>query len=241
MSFNFGSLANTPTANNTAYLKPYGIYNNVSVDTMEIKEGTSEKGNSWKCLKITFKSPEGIYTESIWYPKEGDEVRREVEMGNGGKRYMASNFEVTMAMVAAIGHAFNPEGFKKLQELSKTFRSFDDVTKGLMTILNKAKDVTTSMKLVGRTSADGKVYARLPQPLGITQNKDTKEWYTFPVAIFGENLTFSSYEQGQADAYHNARPTSVGNTKVDTDPVNNFDAPSGGSEDIDFDGLVNDL
>lgn len=240
MSFNFGSLASTPTTNGTAYLKPYNIYDNVAVDSMEIKEGTSEKGNTWKCLKVTFKSPEGIYTESIWYPKDGDDVRREVETSNGGKRYMASNFEVTMAMVAAMGHAFNPEGFKKLQEMSKNFRSFDDVTKGLMTILNKTKGTTTSMKLVGRTTADGKVYARLPQPIGITQNKDTKEWYTFPVAIFGDNLAFSAYEQGQADAYHKATPTAVGNSKVETDPVNNFDSAAG-SEDVNFDDLMAEL
>ena len=242
MSFNFGSLANTPTTNGTAYLKPYDIYNNVEVDSMEIKEGTSDKGNSWKCLKITFRAPEGVYTENIWYPKDGDDVRREVETRNGGKRLMASNFEITMAMVAAIGHAFNPEGFKKLQEMSKNFKSFDDVTKGLIAILNKAKDATTSMKLIGRTTSDGKVYARLPQPLGITQDKETKEWYTFPVAIFGDNLTFSAYEQGQADAYHKAAPTTVGNSKVDTDPVNNFDStPNGGSEDIDFDDMLSDL
>ena len=242
MSFNFGSLANTPTTNGITYLKPYDIYNNVEIDSMEIKEGTSEKGNSWKCLKITFKSPEGIYTESIWYPKDGDDVRREVETKNGGKRLMASNFEVTMALVAAIGHAFNPEGFKKLQEMSNNFRSFDDVTKGLMTILNKTKGVKTSMKLIGRTTADGKVYARLPQPLGITQDKETKEWYTFPVAIFGDNLTFSAYEQSQAEAYHKAAPTAVGNSKVDTDPVNNFDsAPAGDAEDINFDDMLADL
>lgn len=241
MAFNFGSLANIPTSNNTTYLKPYNIYENVSIDSIEIKEGTSDKGNSWKSLRITFKSPEGVYTENIWYPKEGDEVRKEVSMANGDKRYRASNFEVTMAMVAAIGNAFNPEGFKKLQELSKNFRTFDDVTKGLMTILNKNKDVTTSMKLVGKTSTDGKVYARLPQPLGIAQNKETGEWYTFPVAIFGNNLTFTPYEQGQSDKYHNARPTAVGDSKVDTDPINDFDNLSGASEDINFTELLGGL
>lgn len=243
MSFNFGSLANTPTTSGIAYLKPYDIYNNVGIESTEIKEGTSEKGNSWKCLKVTFKSPEGVYTESIWYPKDGDDERREVETKNGGKRLMASNFEVTMALVAAIGHAFNPEGFKKLQEKSKAFRSFDDVTNGLMIILNKAKEkgVKTSMKLVGRTTADGRVYARLPQPLGITQDKETKEWYTFPVAIFGDNLTFSAYEQGQAEAYHKATPTAVGNTKVDTDSVNNFDTLPSDQKEVDFDDLIAEL
>lgn len=237
MAFNFGSLANTPTTNGTAYLKPYDIYNDVKIKSTEIKEGTSEKGNSWKCLRITFESPNGIYTESIWYPKDGDDQRREVETSNGGKRLMASNFEVTMAMVAAIGHAFNPEGFKKLQEMSKNFKSFDDVTKGLIAILNKAKDATTSMKLIGRTTADGKVYARLPQPLGIAQDKTTKEWYTFPVAIFGNNLTFSAYEQKQADAYHNATPTVVDNSKAKTDPINNFDSTDE-SEEVNFDELI---
>lgn len=233
MSFNFG-LTNAPLPSDIKYLKPYNIYKDVAFKSFEIKEGTSEKGNDWKCLKLTFASPEGEYTESIFYPKDGDDQRREVDGANGGKRTLCSNFEVTMAMVAAVGHAFNPEGFKKMQDMSGKFRSFDDVVTVLTKILEQTKGkVTTSMKLIGRNS-NGHVYARLPQPLGITQDKETKEWRTFPVAIFGDNLTFSAYELKKREEIQNAKPTEMGDA---TDGVG-VDAPTVGSEVIDFDNLL---
>lgn len=242
MSFNF-NLNNTPVANTTAYLKPYDIYNNVGIDSVEFKSGTSEKGNNWKCLRITFKAPEGIYMESLFIPSADnvkDTTRQEFDMPNGGKRPAPSNAENFMAMVAAIGRNFNPKGYEKLQEMSSRFSSFDDVAKGLKQILEKGT-VTTSMKLVGKTTPDGKIYARLPKPLAMTQDKESGEWRAFAVAMFGDNLDFTAYEQNQRNAYHSAKPTSVGNSNVKTDSINNFDAPAGGSEDINFDELISGL
>lgn len=240
MSFNF-NLNNTPVANTTNYLKPYDIYQNVGIESVEFKNGTSEKGNNWKCLRITFKSPDGIYTESLFIPNAEnpkDITRAEFDMPNGGKRPAPSGAENFMAMVAAIGSNFNPKGYEKLQELSSKFKSFDDVAQGLKSILEKGT-VTTSMKLIGKTTPDGKIYARLPKPLAMTQ--DNGEWRAFAVAMFGDNLSFTNYEQEKRNAYLNAKPTAVGNSAVDTDPINNFDSPSGGSEDIDFNSLVNGL
>lgn len=229
MSFNFGALAEAQIASDIKYLKPYTITKDVTYKSSEIKEGTSEKGNHWKCLKITLTSPDGEYTESIFYPKDGDEVRREVDGANGGKRLMCSNFEVAMATVAAFGHAFNPEGFKKMQAISSKFKSFDDVTTSLVKILEATKGkVSTSMKLIGRNN-NGKVYARLPQPLGIIQDKESGEWRTFPVAVFGENLTFSSYEEKKRSELQSAKPTEM-ESIVDT--------PKEENSDIDFNTLL---
>lgn len=234
MNFDFGSLATVQLSSDIKYLKPYNIYDNVSYDGYEITQGTSEKGNNWKRLTLTFKSKEGIYKESIFYfdhTNQADITRPEFDMPNGGKREAPSKAENVMAEVAAIGHAFNPEGFKKMQQISSKFKSCDDVLTALVKILEQTKGkVQTSMKLVGRNN-NGRVYASLPKPLGIIQ-EDNGTWRTFPVAMFGENLTFSSYEMGKKQEYESAKPTNM-----DTTVENNIDA-SVNTEEIDFESLL---
>lgn len=239
MSFNFGALASAQIPSDIKYLKPYNIYKNVGYKSSEIKEGTTNEGNEWKCLKITFACEEGEYTESIFYPKAGDEDRREVDGANGGKHTVCSNFEITMAMVAAIGHAFNPEGFKKMQEISGKFKTFDEVVKFLVALLEKTKGkVTTSMKLVGRNSK-GHVYARLPQPIGIVLDKETQQYRTFAVPVFGENLEFSAYEQKKREELANAKPTDMGDKTTDVvADTTSIDTPVEDGGDIDFDSIL---
>lgn len=229
--FNFGSLAETQLASEVKYMKPYNIYKDVYYDGYEIKDGVSEKGNKWKRLTLTFKCDEGIYKESIFYfdhTSEQDTTRPQYDMPNGGKREAPSKAELTMAEVAAIGHAFNPEGFEKMKQISSKFKSCDDVMNTLVKILEQTKGkVKTSMKLIGKNS-NGKVYAALPRALGMVQDSDGS-WRSFPVALFGENLMFSSYEMIKKTELESAKPTNMEN-KVEETTSNN--------EEIDFESLL---
>lgn len=255
MAFNFGSLANTKPANTTSYLKPYGIYSNVTIKSVEVKEGTSSTGNTWKSLNIVLGNDEGIHPESIFYLDENnpkDFERGSIDMPNGGKRELPSPWERLKDKMAAIGFAFFPEDFEKLQKVSNKIKSFDELMKYFKQAIDKNIDKNpTNMKLVGRNS-NGRIYATLPSCTGIAQAKDEKrakdnqckigDWYTWMVSPFNNNaskLAFSAYEQKQSDEYHNAAPTSIGNSSHDTDPVNNFDNATEGSEDaIDFESLL---
>lgn len=246
MSFNFGSLSNVQPTSNVSYLKPYNIYSNVSIDGVEILEGTSTNGTPWKRMEITFKCEEGIHKESIfWITSDKDFERGSVDMPNGGKRELPSSWERTRDKMAAIGFAFAPEAFAKLQAASSKAKSFDDIANAFVKMLNNAT-ATTNMKLVGRTS-NGTVYAALPNCTGIAQANDEKratsnnvsvgDWYTWMVSPFGNNLSFTAYEQKQANEYNNAKPTKVSNSNVDTDSVNNFDTASDDTE-VDFESLL---
>lgn len=255
MAFNFGSLANTKPANTTSYLKPYRIYPNVTIKSAEIKEGTSSNGNAWKSLVITFGNDEGIHSDSIFYldeknPKDFD--RGSQDMPNGGKRELPSPWERLSDKMAAIGFAFFPEDFAKLQKVASKITSFDELMKYFKQAVDKNIDKNpTNMKLVGRNS-NGRVYATLPNCTGIAQAKDEKratenkvkigDWYTWMVSPFNDNptkLAFSDWEQRQANEYYNAKPTDIGNSSQDTDSVNNFDSVEKGSEeDIDFESLL---
>lgn len=253
MAFTFNSLAEAKPVSSTSYLKPYQIHSDVELRSAEIKEGTSSTGTAWKSLNLTFGNEEGIYNHSIFYPNEKnpqDVNRPEYEQSNGGKRYGASRIEELQNQIASIGFAFFPDDMVKFQGMLGKISTVEQ----LMTVFKKFIDnnlgeVKTNMKLVGRTN-DNRVYATLPKFTGIAEAKDAKraadngvevgEWYTWRVSPFNDNptkLAFSTYEQQQAEAYKKATPTSVGSSKNDTDPINNFDAPAA-TEDDDLTAML---
>jgi hypothetical protein len=245
MSFNFGSLANTQPASTVSYLKPYTINDNVAIKSSEIKEGTSANGNSWKCLKITFGNDEGIYSDTIFWidvnnPK--DFTEGEYETSNGGKRKTPSNWTRTSHKMAAIGFAFFPENFEKLQAVAGKFKNFDELMDKYKKMLDAAIDKkTTSMKLVGRTT-DGRTFATLPSCTGTAQATERTaasngvqvgDWYHWMSSPFGTNLTFSSYEETQRDKMLSAKPT-----EMKADPLLDTASNTDESDDFDLDNLL---
>jgi hypothetical protein len=242
MAFNF-NLDVKPT-NTTKYLKPYDIYNDVTIDAVEIKDGTSQNGNAWKSIVITFKNDQGIYNDSIFWLKDPKDTERGTyDMPNGGKRETPSAWERARDKMAAIGFTFFPENFAKLQEATskKSFKNiaeaFDFIGNNFVACARKAiGGVKTGMKLIGRNS-NGTVYATLPSCTGMAQanaktaasnNVEVGEWYTWLVNPFGDNLSFSTYEMQAREKFLNAKPTEPDNLEIDT----------ASSDDLDFESLL---
>lgn len=242
------SLNEVKQANTTRYLRPYNIYSDVTISNVETKEGVSAKGNTWKSLLITFSCPDGEYTHSIFYlNSDKDAERSEIDMPNGGKRQMPSNWEKNRDIVAAIGFAFFPEDFKKMQMLvgkagyTHAKEAFEGIAELFVKCINKNKGkVHTNMKLVGRNS-NGSIYATLPSCTGIAEAKDEKraadnnvnvgDWYTWMISPFGDRLTFSAYEEKQKNDYNNAKPT-----PMNSDPLTTLTESK--EEEIDFGPLL---
>lgn len=251
MSFSF-SLNEVKPASNAKYLKAYNIYNDVTLDGVEVKEGVSAKGNAWKSLNLTFSCPEGSYNHSIFYlTSDKDTDRPEIDMPNGGKRQLPSAWERSRDIIAAVGFTFFPEDFAKMQKASITLQykgakdAFEKIADMFIKCVNKnIGKIHTSMKLVGRTS-DGTVYATLPNCTGIAEAKDTKraeennikvgEWYTWMVSPFGDNLSFTAYEEKKKKEFEGAKPTNMDSVAT----TSTIDVKPQGSEDeIDFDSLL---
>ena len=233
-NFSF-NLNTTPTPSNVTYLKPYGIYDNVEIDKIEEKTGNKQDGGTWRCLNITFKNENGIYIERLFIPdpnNEKDAERREGE-SNGNKWMFCSNCEVFMARIASIASAYNPEGYKKMQEASSKFKSFDDVVKYFKAVISKAPGAKTSIKLVG-TKKDSGIYASLPNALG-TKLLDDGTWDVYPIRAFGENLAFTNYEKKKKEEYENAKPSSAPSKKNENPDTLGVDSTE---EDIDYDSLL---
>jgi hypothetical protein len=225
MAFNFGNITNATVANSTSYLKPYQIYSDVEIKKTEIVEGEKD-GRHWKRLDIVFGNNEGEYTESMFYCDENnprDITRPEYDQPNGGKRYGAAPIEELQNEIASIGFAFFPKQFEKLQAAASKIGTVEQ----LMALFKKCIDsnigkVKTNMKLVGRKSSDGHVYARLPKFTGMAEAKtqesasrngvEVGQWYSWRVSPFNDNpdrLTFSSYEMQQANSLASAKPTQM--------------------------------
>lgn len=231
--FNFGSLATTQATSNVQQrLKPWGIYPvKFAGARKETIQGKKDPSATYEILKVRFDGEDGYYEESIFYPKDGDDQRPTYTSKDGHEYQGASSFDRTMTFIAQVAEVLNPEGFRKMQEASSKFKSFDDVVKAFITITDKVKGKETKLKLVGRTQ-NGNVVAALPKFVAVNKNGEKFTCDNF----LGDKLFFSAYEETKKAEYLNAKPTEMSNS--DSTMATNVDGVSGGSEDIDFNSLL---
>ena len=222
--FNFGITADSAVRTTRRPLSPWNIHT-VKFTGCEIREFNGKKDPSaqYKVLAINFENEDGYFSLTNFFPKEGDDERREFDSKNGGKVIMPSNFEVLMAIVKQTAQVLNPTGFEKMQAASSKFKSFDDVAKALITVTDKVKGVETKLKLVGK-NRDGKVVADIPRIVGI--NKQGESFISDN--YIGDKLFFSDYEETQRANYSKAIPTEMPASEI-TETVedsNDFDLAS---------------
>ncbi len=206
-AFNFGISAESAVRNTRRPLSAWNIHE-VEFKGCEIREFDGKKDPSahYKVLAINFENEDGYFSVTNFFPKDGDDERREYDGKNGGKVVMPSNFETLMAVVKQTAQVLNPVGFEKMQAASSKFKSFDDVAKALIQVTDKVKGTKTKLKLIGR-NRDGKVVADIPRIVGIN-----KEGVAFISDNYiGDKLFFSDYEETQRSKFVNATPTEMPN------------------------------
>lgn len=205
MAFNFGISADSAVRNVRKSLSPWQIHD-VKFTGCEIREfdGKKDPTAHYKVLAINFENEEGTFSVTNFFPKDGDNERREFDSSNGGKVVMPSNFEVLMAIVKQTAEVLTPEGFAKMQQASSKFKSFDDVANALIKITDKVKGKETKLKLIGR-NRDGRVVADIPRIVGI--NKQGESFISDN--YIGDKLFFSDYEETQRAKYTKATPTEM--------------------------------
>lgn len=202
--FNFGISKESAVRNVRPQLKPWNIYD-VKFMGCEVREfpGKKDPSVTYKVLDIKFENEDGYFTVTRFFPKEGDDKRREVDTKNGGKRELASNFEELMNIVKQTAEVLNPEGFKKMSEISSKFKTFDDVAKALIAITDKVKGRETKIKLIGR-NRDNRVVAEIPNITSVFDGVAT-----ITDNYIGNKLFFSDYEEGRRSDYMKSKPTEM--------------------------------
>ena len=233
--FNFGISKESAVKTVRPQLKPWNIYD-VKFMGCEVREFAGKKDPSvtYKVLDIKFENEEGYFTVTKFFPKAGDDVRREVDAKNGGKRELASNFEELMNIVKQTAEVLTPEGFKKMSELSPKFKSFDDVAKTLIAVTDKVKGCETKIKLVGR-NRDNRIVAEIPNITSVFDGVAT-----ITDNYIGSKLFFSDYEESRRAEYLKSKPTDMKSSKSDalldveeTSPANPMD-----DEELDLENLL---
>ena len=233
--FNFGISKESAVKTVRPQLKPWNIYD-VKFMGCEVREFAGKKDPSvtYKVLDIKFENEDGYFTVTQFFPKAGDDVRREVDAKNGGKRELASNFEELMNIVKQTAEVLTPEGFKKMSELSPKFKSFDDVAKTLIAVTDKVKGCETKIKLVGR-NRDNRIVAEIPNITSVFDGVAT-----ITDNYIGSKLFFSDYEESKRAEYLKSKPTDMKSSKSDalldveeTSPANPMD-----DEELDLENLL---
>ena len=230
--FNFGISKESAVKTVRPQLKPWNIYD-VKFMGCEVREfaGKKDPNEVYKVLDIKFENEDGYFTVTKFFPKQGDDVRREVDAKNGGKRELASNFEELMNVVKQTAEVLNPEGFKKMSELSSKFKSFDDVANTLVKVTDKVKGCETKIKLVGR-NRDNRVVAEIPNITGVFDGVAT-----ITDNYIGNKLFFSDYEEKKRAEYLNSAPTAMPE-KAKNDPLMDADDLPMDDSELDLDNLL---
>lgn len=232
MGFNFSSIAKTSGVSSNHMLRAYEIHDVVlesaKIEDVEIKNG-ERAGETVKTIKVRFSNNDGYFEETLWFPTTDRDGERTPNQWGGEN---PSNFDRNMMFIAHVVSTLSPELFKKMQEASAKFKSFDDVAKFFVAVCEKIKGAETKLKLVGRTS-QGNVRPAIPYFCAVNKDGDAYIKDNF----LGEKVAFSSRELTAKANFENAKPTAMA-----SDP--DLDAVSSDNSDLsgdDISSMIDDL
>lgn len=248
-AFNFGGIANvTGVAKVQRRLKPWDIYK-VKFDGARIDEvkGTKDPEAVYRILKVRFVNDEGYYEESIFFPKEDDDVRPTSKIKNkDGKEVeieRPSSLENTEMFIAQVAAVLNPDMFKKLQQFAVEgkLKDFETVAKFFVEkICKPVIGKETNLKLIGKKDKEGNYQPRLPYFTNINKQGELYLADNF----LGDKLFFSDYEETQRKQYLSAKPTDMKEKtpEVDTNEVISENAPELNQDTKDeLDSMLDEL
>ena len=149
INFSINSNESSISSKRNTRLKPFEIHT-VTFDGAEIKSGTSKAGNEFKLLQLTFSNKNGIAEPTIFWPDLERDGIREVRTAKDGHEYETpSRWEQTKTVISQTLETLSPEGFKKMQELSSKFKTFDDMANVFVKLVNKCIGTEVDVKFNG--------------------------------------------------------------------------------------------
>ena len=152
INFSIDSNESSISSRKNTRLTPFAIHT-VKFDGAEIKSGTSKAGNEFKLLQLTFSNNDGSAEMTSFWPNPETDGIREVRTARDGHEYETpSRWEQTKAVIQQTLETLSPEGFKKMQELSSKFRTFDDFVNVFVKLVNKCIGTEVDVKFNGYIS-----------------------------------------------------------------------------------------
>ncbi len=210
INFSINSNESSISSKRNTRLKPFEIHT-VTFDGAEIKSGTSKAGNEFKLLQLTFSNKNGIAEPTIFWPDLERDGIREVRTAKDGHEYETpSRWEQTKTVISQTLETLSPEGFKKMQELSSKFKTFDDMANVFVKLVNKCIGTEVDVKFNGYVNKQGYMQLTFPNIVGINKKG---ELFVSDNYIGHGNLGLSEYEMRKAKHLAETKPT-----KMSADP-----------------------
>ena len=210
INFSINSNESSISSKRNTRLKPFEIHT-VTFDGAEIKSGTSKAGNEFKLLQLTFSNKNGIAEPTIFWPDLERDGIREVRTAKDGHEYETpSRWEQTKTVISQTLETLSPEGFKKMQELSSKFKTFDDMANVFVKLVNKCIGTEVDVKFNGYVNKQGYMQLTFPNIVGINKKG---ELFVSDNYIGHGNLGLSEYEMRKAKDLAETKPT-----KMNADP-----------------------
>lgn len=209
MSFSFDATAGASQSTSKNRLVGNSIYN-VTLDGCETQDITGVKDPSalYKVIKIKFSTEDGTYEHTVFEPRPDDFKRGENEITNKNcnkeKIPQPSNVESMMLLFKHIIDAFVPEIAKQIDNKEKSLgaKSWDELRKLIVTILDKGKGRKCNIKLI----KDNKGEAKFPGFFA-SISKDGTAYIRNN--FIGEKVAFTAYEADKINKEASAKPTSA--------------------------------
>lgn len=211
INFSINSNESSISSKRNTRLAPFEIHT-VTFDGAEIKSGTSKAGNEFKLLQLTFSNKNGIAEMTIFWPDLERDGIREVRTAKDGHEYETpSRWEQTKTVISQTLETLSPEGFKKMQELSSKFKTFDDMANVFVKLVNKCIGTEVDVKFNGYVNKQGYMQLTFPNIVGINKKG---ELFVSDNYIGHGNLGLSEYEMRRGKELAETKPTKMG-----ADPV----------------------
>ena len=236
MNLNFGTLSTVQAVAGSKRLKAWEIHK-VKFMGCKVEEiqGKKDPSATYKLLVTRFENEDGYFEERTFFPND-DSVKRPVFTNKEGHEYEgASNWEQIQVFIAQLATVLNPEGFKKMQDASSKFKSFDDVCKALIKITDPSKGKDCYIKLSSKTDKEGRVSPALPRIAGVNKDGELFTSDNF-ISLKEAGLSWSDYEERKRREFVNAKPSKM--TSVDSEIVTGTDLADTKEEIDDFEGLL---
>lgn len=192
------------------------------VEYSEFKNKKDE-ANPYKVMKIKFANEDGVYEETIFAPKEGDDVRQAAK--NSGKE-MPSPLERFKFTLAHIGEQLAPANYEKFKGMAFDLPSeFKKLVDTFAKVVAPAVNKKTKLKLI----ANSKGEPALPYFVNLSKEGEayvSNNW-------LGDKVFFSPYEIEQMEKKKNAKPSAMNDSVNDS--IMDGDAASAENVDLEFD------
>lgn len=221
MTFGIGkNVKGTSTAQ--PKLKPNEIHEVIfkGVTYAEFKNKKDESA-PYQVMRVSFASEDGVYEETIFAPKEGDEVRKATKTG----KEMPSNLERFKFTLAHIGEQLAPANYEKFKGLVFDLpEEFKKLVETFAKVTAPAVNKKTKLKLV----MNNKQEASLPFFLNLSKEGEpyvSNNW-------LGDKVFFSDFEIEQMAKQQKAKPTDM-NDAVE-DGITESTAGTSANSDLEF-------